>query len=165
MTSDRSRSLRLHRLVSASAFRRSALVGSAFLVLLVFTGLLYSDFQREKDRQSWVTHTYQMLSEVRGLTSTLEQAEAEQRGYLLTGDASYLDGFDSAVRATESASSSLDRLTADNPYQGRRLDAFDKLMETRLAKLRQGIAARQEQGLESAQRVISSGEGRRIMED
>ena len=67
------------RRVHTPARRRIVLMGAAALVLLVFTWLLYSDFERGRDSHLWVTHTYQVLGEVREMMSTLEHAETEQR--------------------------------------------------------------------------------------
>ena len=153
------------RRVHTPARRRIVLMGAAALVLLVFTWLLYSDFERGRDSHLWVTHTYQVLGEVREMMSTLEHAETEQRDYLLTGDAAYLGAFESAVRDTQSAGRSLHRLSADNPDQKPRLAELDRLVEARVSSLRQTIAVRQTDGLQAAQRMVDSGEGVGLMQD
>ena len=69
-----------------SFFRRTILFVSALLVLTVFTRFLYDDFANERDRQQWVTRSYQIISATHALLSNLQDAETGQRGYLLTGE-------------------------------------------------------------------------------
>lgn len=42
--------------------RRLALIGGAGAALALLTSLLWSDFQREREREAWVRHTYQVLA-------------------------------------------------------------------------------------------------------
>jgi PAS domain S-box-containing protein len=154
--------------VSPPALRRIALLVGALLLLVVFAALLYSDFERDRDNEFWVTRTDQVQGQVREVTSALERAEAEERGYLLTGDPAYLEAYDSALHATYSARRSLRRLTADNSDQQRRLDELDRLMEAGISRLQQTAAMRQTEGFEAARRMVGIGEdmmedGRRIL--
>ncbi len=111
-----------------SAVRRTALLAGVFLVLVVLTRLLYADFEREKDRQYWVAHTYQALNEVQNVMHGLDQAETEERGFLLTGESRTSSGaFESAIRAGESAQHSLMELTSENPGQTERLSELHRL--------------------------------------
>ncbi len=149
---------------NAPFLRRALLLGGAFVLLAVLTRLLYSDFEREKDRHYWVTHTYEVLNQVHLLTSRLERAETAQRGYLLTGDVRYLKTFQSALRDEQSARLSLSRLTADNPSQQVRLDALDRLVEVTFSALRRAIALRDTKGHEAALALVRTGESQRIMD-
>ena len=81
---------------------RASLSGGSILVLLLLTGLLYTHFEREREDQALVTHTYQVLNAARGLMAYLDQAESGQRSYLLTADSSYLASLESALEGEES---------------------------------------------------------------
>jgi CHASE3 domain sensor protein len=50
-------------------------------VLVFFT---YRFAQDEREEQSWIVHTYQVMDEVRKVMTEAQGAEAAQRGYLLT---------------------------------------------------------------------------------
>ena len=105
-----------------SFLRRTILFVSALLVLTVFTRFLYDDFASERDRQQWMTHSYQVISATRALLSNLQDAETGQRGYLLTGDESYREPFDSALREQQSIRQTLRQLAAGDPAQQATLD-------------------------------------------
>lgn len=148
-----------------SFFRRVLLFGSAFLVLAILTRLLYSDFDRERDRQRWVTHSYQVLDAIHVLMSNLQDAETGQRGYLLTGDASYREPFQSAVRGERSARESLRQLTAGEPFQQSNMETVDRLVEAQFSELEKTIHLRQTEGVEAALAVVRTGAGKRIMDE
>src|SRR5688572_10393979 len=72
-----------------------------------------------------VNHTHRVLEHLAQVLSLLGEAESSQRGYIITGDASYLGPYDSAVRAVSSRLDSIRTLTSDNPSQQARLDVLD----------------------------------------
>ena len=142
---------------------RAIMLGSALVSLLLLTGLLYKDFQREQDAQSWVAHTYQILNRSGSLLALLEESESDERGYVLTGDRRFLESLQSAMRAADSARQSLRQLTADNPRQQSQLDLLDRLAETRFAILRKVVQIRDTAGLKEAVGAIRAGNGRQMM--
>ncbi len=148
-----------------SFLRRTALFGSAFLVLAVLTRMLYSDFAREQDRQQWVAHSYQVLNATQAVMSNLQEAETCTRGYQLTGDERYLEPFLSALREEPSARQSLWQLTADNPAQQVALGTLDRLVEAKFSELQKTIALRRQGRADEALAVVRSAEGKRIMDE
>lgn len=148
-----------------SGRRVVALLSGGLVVLALLSRLFYLDWESEEDRRFWMIHTYRVLGEVRGTMATLEAAESEQRGYLLTGDAPYLTNFEVAVRTRASTSGNLRQLTANDGSQKARMDQLGRLADARVSALRQAIAARQAGGVEAAQRWIRADEGRRALED
>ncbi len=146
----------------ASFLRRTVLFGSAFLVLVTLTRLLYADIAREKERQEWLTHAYQVLDAVQGLTANLLDAETGHRGYLSTGDESYVEPLDAALREGRSALGTLRQLTAGDPAQQARLDTLSTLIEAKIAELQRTIALRRKEGTEAALAAIRTGELRRL---
>ena len=63
----------------------------AALTLLICVGVLsyWSIVQNASERQ-WVNHTHSVLEKLDALFANLIDAETGERGYLLTGDESYL---------------------------------------------------------------------------
>ena len=51
-----------------------------------------------------MTHTHQVRGELADLLSELKDAETGQRGYVITGDESYLEPYKSALTAIKSRS-------------------------------------------------------------
>jgi PAS domain S-box-containing protein len=152
--------------------RRTGLIGGACLVVVVMSRLLYEDSVREQHRQRWVAHTYRVIGASQSLLSALQDAETGERGYLLTGDARYLEPFQSASAAADKAREMLRNLTAENPSQQARtaeveaeLDAeLDTLAAKRFAVVDATVALRQAGRTVDAMSLVASGEGKRIMD-
>ena len=96
--------------------------------------------------------------------SNLQDAETGQRGYLLTGEESYREPFDSALREQQSIRQTLRQLTAGDPAQQAALDTVDRLVEAKFSELQKTMALRR-QGMDAALAVVRTGEGKRIMDE
>ncbi|HEX4607858.1 MAG TPA: CHASE3 domain-containing protein [Urbifossiella sp.] len=97
--------------------------------------------------------------------SLLKDAETGQRGYLITGDAAYLQPYEATVENARGGGRRLRELTADNPAQQARAGALDRLVETRLAELDETIALRRDRGFDAAKRVVTEDRGKRLMDE
>jgi len=94
--------------------------GLAALTLLVIAFVSYRNITNLIANESWVEHTHQVRINLAGLMSELTDAETGQRGYLLTGNDSYLKPYETALREIRSTLAEAMRLTADNPSQQHR---------------------------------------------
>ncbi len=146
------------RLWRDASFLRRTVLGSAFLVLVILTSLLYGDIARERDREKRLTHEYQVLDAIQRLTANLLDAETGHRGYLSTGDESYVEPLQSALRDGRSALETLRQLTADNPAQQAKLDTLTRLLEAKFSELQRTLAVRRKEGLEVALAAIRTGD-------
>jgi len=111
------------------------------------------------------THTYQVLGELEDLKIKLADAETGQRGYVITGDRSYLEPYNAAIKVLEPEVKDLRRLTADNPNQQRQIDALEPLLANKLAELQETIDLRTHQGFAAALPVILTDRGKHLMDD
>ncbi|MBF2003892.1 MAG: PAS domain S-box protein [Chlorogloeopsis fritschii C42_A2020_084] len=117
------------------------------------------------DNERWVQHTHKVLTQLESTLSTLEDAENGQRGYLITGDTSYLESyFDTDGEINENLKK-LRELTADNPNQQERISLLEQKIIKRLELLQQGLSLRQQQGFAPAQELVMSGRGKRVMDE
>ena len=73
----------------------------------------------------WTIHTHKVLEDASQLSAAMVDQETGLRGYLLSGDESFLDPYRKGVAAFDRAFAEIKRLTADNPVQQRRLDALN----------------------------------------
>src|SRR5579883_3474185 len=89
--------------------------------LLLATALFYIFQKQTSDAQSWVEHTLQVRADIRDAMLELARAETGLRGYLLSGEDSYLATYRGAREALPVPLASLQRLVADNPAQVVRL--------------------------------------------
>jgi CheY-like chemotaxis protein/CHASE3 domain sensor protein len=74
--------------------------------------------QRARDLDAkWVLHTVEVKDQVQNLDSLVNDVEASERGFLLTGDESFLPLYDGARSEIPAESGKLARLIHDNPTQ------------------------------------------------
>lgn len=137
------------------------------LVLALFAGSILVAYQstlnlRETSRR--VTHTYEVLTGVENVLSSVTEAETGQRGYLITGDETYLDPYNKAIANIGQYIVHLRELTSDNPDQQRRVASLEPLVAARLETIRRTIDAYRQGGFEASQQIVMSGEGKEEMD-
>ena len=130
---------------------------AAIIVALAATGVLsYRTTQLYVLTNTWVEHTDAVLRNLDLLGSTIQQAEADQRDYLLTGDARYLEPLQNAPGAVAERLDTLRHLTADNPGQQRRLAVLAPVLAAKLALMSDIARHRGTDGKESLLMLRSS---------
>jgi signal transduction histidine kinase/CHASE3 domain sensor protein len=136
----------------------------AMLVLLLAGFLTYRQGGRNVAAEQWVRHTYEVLGELNATLSSMQDVETGSRGYVLTGEDSYLEPFNNAVRLIPQKIQHLRQLTADNPEQQRRIGALEPLISLRLQTAEADIVARRTRGLSVAEQTLSEGQGKWTMD-
>jgi signal transduction histidine kinase/CHASE3 domain sensor protein len=112
----------------------------------------------------WVSHTWQVINAVEQVISSAKDAETGNRGFLLTGDESYLEPYTRAVHELPAEIDRVQQLTADNLAHQRRIVEMRAVVEQRLQLLQQGITARQTGETDSLHLLVLSGTGKAEME-
>jgi signal transduction histidine kinase/CheY-like chemotaxis protein len=133
----------------------------AFLMLIAI--VTWDRFAAARSARHWTDHTYVVLGAIRDLEIAIRDAEADQRGYILTGDNQYLAPYDAALSHTSILLGDLQRLTADNPTQLSRLRALAPAWQERAKQLAQTIQVRRDMGLDPAVRTMQTGMGTKTM--
>ncbi|MBD2022013.1 response regulator [Leptolyngbya sp. FACHB-36] len=144
-------------------------IGAAFaLGIGLFAALsvvAYEGMNELIDRSKWQTHTYAVLGELKELSVGVSSAEAGQRGYVITGQGTYLEPFTASRQQIRETLQELRRLTADNQNQQRRLDTLDPLLTERLEMMQSVINVRQQRGLTAAQEQVRTNQGKRMTDN
>src|SRR5215470_8694903 len=91
--------------------------GLVLAILLINALISYRATRRLIDNERLVAHAYEVLDDLEDVLATMDDAETGERGYLLTGEKSYLEPYQSAVNAIHTRVEKLAQLTADNPNQ------------------------------------------------
>jgi signal transduction histidine kinase len=101
------------------------------------------------------------------LLATITDAEAGERGFLLTGKPEYLAPYTASLPKVESALSRLREYLVQygTPAQRDALGRLNNLVGRRLAELETGIALYRKDGAEAAQALLDTGIGKRMMEE
>lgn len=144
--------------------RLAAGFGLAGLVLLIIAAISYRNTYSLIDNDKWVDHSYQVRTTLAELQSYLKDSETGQRGYLITGDESYLEPYQTALPQIRTLFDTLKQLTSDNPQQQQRLTEMLPLIDAKLAELKQTIDLRRTQGLDAATKVVVTNVGKSYMD-
>jgi methyl-accepting chemotaxis protein len=141
-----------------------AAFGIATLTVAVTAFVSYRNASRVIENDAWVTHTHQVRTELADLLSELKDTETGQRGFIITGEETYLAPYQSGLGAIAGTLADVRRLTADNPDQQRRLSAVAPLIDAKLAELKQTIDLRRAQGFDAAVKVVLNNTGKTFMD-
>ncbi|MFB0873211.1 MULTISPECIES: response regulator [unclassified Sphingobium] len=107
-----------------------------------------------------IRHTHMVLIALDDLLSATQDAEAGQRGYLLTGADNYLEPYRSATAAVGEKFDTVRNLTRDNPTQQANLVLLRRHIDAKLAELRQTIDLRRAQGFSAALAIVATDRGK-----
>ncbi|MEH2414918.1 EAL domain-containing protein [Nostoc sp.] len=118
----------------------------------------------KKDIQ-WVTHTYTVIENTKEVILQVNNAETEQRGYLLTGKQQYLQTYDIATDNIPKKLQVLRQLTRDNPNQQRRISIFGSLIAKKLDSLKITVNLATNNNLPLALRRYESQQSQQLLAD
>jgi PAS domain S-box-containing protein len=139
--------------------------GSAILALFVVGAISYRSVVVSSESDRWLRHTHEVLEKLQDLVATVQAVELNTRGYLLTGEESFLVAYHAGVLRTKYDQAIVRNLTLDNVEQQRRLDALDLLASQKLQLAERGLGLRQTIDLGAATDAIQRGSGKPIMDD
>src|SRR5450759_3484050 len=100
----------------------------ALIILVVLGVVSYRNTTGLIEAAQMKVHTYQVLENLKGVLSTLKDAETGQRGYIITGEDRYLEPYQAGMSAVNQTMQHLRGLTADNPNQQQRIEALEPLI-------------------------------------
>jgi PAS domain S-box-containing protein len=150
---------------------RGPVIAVALLVVALVADAVLSlhNIREVATSVQWVSHTNEVLTRLEAVLSTLKDAETGQRGYLLTGEAAYLEPYRDAVDRLPRQIADLRQVTLDNPAQTVRVLRLDQLASEQLAILRRGLdlfALEPDRGraLAAARQTVLSGQGKPAMD-
>jgi len=106
-----------------------------------------------------------VIGESRQVLSELTDAETGQRGYLLTGDPTYLEPFRAASRDLGGSIPRLSRRTAGDAAQAPRVAELGRVAGAKMEELRETIRLHETEGPGAAIRTVRLGLGRRLMDE
>jgi signal transduction histidine kinase/ActR/RegA family two-component response regulator len=154
---------------SASALPRRPLWILAFscvlLAILAIGFVSYTEMSVLANSSARVQRTYDVLQTLHDLNTALSDTETNQRGYLLTQDASYLVKYDDAIAQIRLALNELRRLTGNEQANEDAIGHLAQLAGAKLGEMQSAIHAIQRGEQHGALQSFSSGLGRKIMDD
>lgn len=137
----------------------------ALFILVVLGVVSYQNTTGLIENSRQKVHTYQELESLEKVLSNLKDTETGQRGYIITGEDSYLEPYRSGISAVNQTIQHLREMTSDNPNQQRRIDAIEPLVAAKLAELNETIDLRKNKGFDAAAKVVRTDKGKNVMDD
>lgn len=145
--------------------RALAVLFGAFVLVLMFNGFLaYQSTQSHAYTDDRIGHTELVLSDMEAIATNLDNAESAQRGYILTGIASYLAPYSSS---SANITNRLNRLAADlgsDSEQQASLAQLRVLVQDKYAEMQQTIDLRRSNQTQQAEQIVLSGQGKQRMD-
>lgn len=151
--------------------RRSSL-GSARLLLLtmillgamlVGSGWLAREAtEQQRQAEKWQERTFAVIDNLSSLRVAVLSIRRGERGYLLTGDAAFLDPYTTGMTTLESAVPKLGDLLAENGQQAERVAQLGEIVFTFAAQARRTVALQQSGRHEEAVAASQLTRGRQL---
>jgi len=137
--------------------------GIAVAIIVAVGAAALRSTEATVDSARGVAHALEVRAELEAGFADLIEAETGVRGYVITGDTSYLAPYHSARTSLSSRLAGLRAQTADNPAQQRRVDSLEALVATRLERFQWTIDTRRTGGLAAAGMAVIGGRGQELM--
>jgi CheY-like chemotaxis protein/signal transduction histidine kinase/CHASE3 domain sensor protein len=136
----------------------------AVAAVAIIALLSYQSLQATTATAANLTQTIEVLGRLESLLSTVIDAETGQRGFLLTGEESYLAPYTDAKDALPEEIKSMRALLVNRPEQRRRLDALESLANLKMAELDSTITLRRAGKPDAALAVVRTDRGKIYMD-
>ena len=102
------------------------------VALIAMTWLVHQTGGQFNNSFNWVLHNYKVLDKFEQTQSHIVDAEANQRGFLLTGRAEYLDPYQSAMASIHDDLAELKNLTVNDPAQQANIAVLEQMVNNEL---------------------------------
>lgn len=143
-----------------STERKAAMgLGLAGLCVLMIWALAYQGTRRFVESSRWVSHTYDVIDELEATQVALLDCQTAMRGYIVTGDDSFLQPFTQSAPQIPLHLEHLKQLTIDNPSQQSRLATLQVQIGQMLDFVQHSISSRRQKGFNEARELVLSGRG------
>jgi CheY-like chemotaxis protein/signal transduction histidine kinase/CHASE3 domain sensor protein len=136
----------------------------AVVAVAIIAMLSYQSLQTTTATAANLMQTIEVLGRLESLLSTVIDAETGQRGFLLTGEESYLAPYTDAKDALPDEIKAMRALLVNRPEQRRRLDALESLANLKMAELESTVAARRAGKMDAALAMVRTDRGKIYMD-
>lgn len=148
-------------------FGKKIAVGFALsFVLMAMIGLLaFRSINTLSNTSQVVAHTHLVLERLADVLNVLQDAEIGGRGYIITGDDSFLQPYQNAETKILTVVKDLRVLIADNPAQQKRLTQAEPIITAKMALTKRYIEMRKARETETVIKLVQAGEGQKLMDE
>jgi len=144
-----------------------ALTGFVVAMALFVTASIYTykNNKAQNETSDWISHSNEVRFRTEQLLDHLYEAQANQRGFLLSGDSLFLPLYYDAIDSFNFNLLRLQNLTRDNVAQQNNLKVLKPLLIKRLAHLNENIQRSENPGFRQKMGKTLFAEDRSLMDD
>jgi len=137
----------------------------AMLLLLTLGFLGYRSANSLTEALKWEKQTQQVFFELDNTLGLATDAETGGRGFIITGNESFLEPYNNAGSKFKENFTRLQNRLADNPSQTEKLAKLNALVNQKLDLINRSIEIRRSRGLDAAIEQTNLGEGKAVMDE
>lgn len=137
----------------------------AMLSALAIAATTYVDWQSLRRDTRQTNETRRVLEANQLVLAAVTDAETGQRGYLLTGDDSYLAPYNAAVSRLPHLLNELSAATAAKPAQANRVAHIEKLTREKFAEMDETLRTARAEGPGAGIAVVKTNRGKATMDE
>jgi methyl-accepting chemotaxis protein len=135
-------------------------------VLMAMVGVLaYRSINTLSNTSQAVAHTHLVLERLADVLNVLQDAEIGGRGYIITGDESFLQPYQSSEIKIVAVVNALSALIANNPAQQKRISQAEPIIVAKMSLIKRQIEMRKAREIEAVTKLVQTGEGQKLMDD
>ena len=136
----------------------------ALLPLVIIVVASFRNMSALLEAAQLIRHTQDVKVSLGNLLAHVTDAQNGMRGFVITGNETFLEPYHKAVAIIDQDVADLQRLIASNAEQGSRLDAVKSIVSDQLDYLSRTVAVRRTDGFDAAQRRVLTEYGKKKME-
>jgi signal transduction histidine kinase/CheY-like chemotaxis protein len=153
----------MSREVARSKSRYFPVVSAILLLgLMTLATWLVYEYKRQT---GWVQHTLEVQKQLGSLLSKVQDAETGVRGFILTGEDSYLEVYNSALLQLPGNLESLRAQISGDAGQSLKFAELQSAVQRRIAHLKDATRIRRMKGLADAVEFVKTNRGYNIMQE
>ncbi len=113
--------------------------GLAVVIIGIVNIISYQNTEKLFARERQLEYSYEVIQKVRDVLTTLQNAEKARRSYIITGNKSYEETYNTAIQTIEAKLTDAQRATTNNPTQQQRLNIIKPLIAQKVSLLKQSV--------------------------
>jgi signal transduction histidine kinase/DNA-binding response OmpR family regulator/CHASE3 domain sensor protein len=125
--------------------------GLSLAILAITSVASFSSIRKLVSASGWVDHTDSVINLTNASLAAVKDAETGQRGFLLTGDTTYLRPYIGAEERALRSISAIEAMTADNPNQQANVKELREVTDQEMAVLQRIVEQKKSTGFYSQQ--------------
>ncbi|MBU2623823.1 MAG: CHASE3 domain-containing protein [Proteobacteria bacterium] len=137
----------------------------SLVVFLTINAVSYWNTKRHIESRANVEKTLVIIYEFENLISLIKDAETGQRGFIITGDRTFLEPYYNGVTSVYQSMRKLKELMPIDAQSHQKLDTIEGMIEKRFAQFHKAIGLRKNEGIAVAIKSFMTAENENVMFD